>query len=70
MSLKTKIENNLAISIGGFLLSGFLAGIAAFTWGLNVFGLEISQKQSLCADGKVKLTVDGWCQVYTLHIYL
>lgn len=60
MALKDKIENNLGIAICSFLVAGFLAGVGTFQWVLNVSGLEVAKKTTLCQKGSLKLSVDSF----------
>ncbi len=60
MSLREKVENNITLVICSLLLAGFLSGIGAYSWVLNISGLEVVKQTTLCPKGQFKLTIDSF----------
>lgn len=47
MSLRSKIENHVGIFLAGSLLTGFIAGTAAYEKAINTFGYKIIHEDKL-----------------------
>lgn len=56
--LRSKIENSFSFIFGGALLAGFVAGIGAYSWGIEISGRELSDKATLCPEGQFSIRFD------------
>jgi hypothetical protein len=58
-SLKERVENNLAVFFLATAITAFMSGVGTYQGILEIANLEVAQKHSSCADGKVAFTLQA-----------